>query len=102
MSLAFREQLNFLRKTVNGIIREFEISRAGIRTAESVAQNKNRAWQEKCKQDQFSNRTLVFLFYVLDKTSNLNRLTAVDKWADLLHKIFGVSPKGMKNELDLI
>jgi|GEM_PF-5527896 len=73
-----------------------------LETAVAEYEGKERAWQEKCKQDQLSNRTLVFLFYVLDKASNLNRLTATDKWADQLHKIYGVSPKGMKNELDLV
>ncbi|SDC96529.1 hypothetical protein [Niabella drilacis] len=57
---------------------------------------------EKCRQDQLSNRTLVLLFYVFDKTSCANYLSPNDKCADLLHKLFGVSTKSMKNELDLI
>ncbi|AHF17332.1 hypothetical protein [Niabella soli] len=57
---------------------------------------------EKCKQDQLSNRALVLLFYVFDKASKANYLSPNDKCADLLHKFFGVSTKGMKNELDLV
>lgn len=68
----------------------------------SAYEGKERAWLEKCKQDQLTNRALVLLFYVLDKTSKIEYLNASDKCADQLHKIFGVSPKGMKNELDLI
>jgi hypothetical protein len=45
---------------------------------------------------------LAFLFYAIDKTSKMNYLSATSKCADLLHKIFGVSQKGMQNELDLI
>lgn len=37
----------------------------------------------------------------LDKTSKADYLAPSDKCADLLHKIYGVSTKGVKNELEL-
>lgn len=57
---------------------------------------------EKCRQDQLSTRALVLLFYVFDKISGSNYLAPNDKCADQLHKYFGKSIKGTKNELDLI
>lgn len=59
-------------------------------------------WMEKCKKDQPTVRALAFFFYVLDKTGKINYLSDSDKCADHLHKIFGVSTKAMKTELDLI
>jgi len=73
-----------------------------LETAIAAYESRERTWREKCKQDQLSNRALVFLFYVFDKTSKVNYLAPSDKCADLLHKLYGVSPKGMKNELDLV
>ena len=73
-----------------------------LETVIAAYEGRERAWLEKCKQDQLTNRALVLLFYVLDKTSNISYLSPSDKCADLLHRIFGVSTKGMKNELDLV
>lgn len=73
-----------------------------LETVIAAYEGRERAWLEKCKQDQLSNRALVLLFYVLDKTCNKSYLGPSDKYADQLHRIFGVSPKGMKNELDLV
>ena len=61
-----------------------------------------RIWAEKCKQEQLSTRGLVLLYYVLDVCAEINYLTPSDKSASLLLKIFGVSQKGLKNELDLL
>lgn len=47
-------------------------------------------------------RILVLIFYVFDKTSKANYLTPSDRCAEQQHKIFGVSIKGIKNELDPI
>jgi len=49
-------------------------------------EGKERAWLEKCKQDQPTNRTLALFFYAIDKTSNMSYLSATGKCADLLHK----------------
>ncbi|UPK72480.1 hypothetical protein [Chitinophaga filiformis] len=73
-----------------------------LETAIAAYEGRERAWLEKCKQDQLSNRALVFLFYAFDKTSKANCLTPSDKCADLLHKIFGSSPDGIKKALELI
>ncbi len=73
-----------------------------LETAIANYEGRERAWLEKCKRDQLSNRALVLLFYVFDKTSKANYLAPSDKCADLLHTLYGVSPKGIKNELDLI
>lgn len=73
-----------------------------LETAMAAYDGRERAWQEKCKQDQLSNRALVLLFYAFDKTSKVNYLTPSDKCADLLHKIFGSSPDGIKKALDLV
>lgn len=73
-----------------------------LETAIKAYEGKEQAWLEKCKQDQLSNRALVLLFYVLEKTSKLSFLAPTDRCADQLHQIFGVSPKGMKNELELV
>lgn len=73
-----------------------------LETAIATFEGRERAWLEKCKQDQLTNRALVLFFYALDKTSKANYLTPSDKCADLLHKIFGSSPDGIKKALDLI
>ncbi len=73
-----------------------------LETVIAAYEDRERAWLEKCKQDQLTNRALVLLFYALDKTSKANYLTPSDKCADLLHKIFGSSPDGIKKALDLI
>ncbi|RAJ78955.1 hypothetical protein CLV59_10615 [Chitinophaga dinghuensis] len=73
-----------------------------LETAIATYEDRERSQLEKCKQDQLSNRALVLLYYVFDKTSKANYLAPSDKCADLLHKLYGVSPKGIKNELDLI
>lgn len=65
-------------------------------------EGRERAWLEKCKRDQLTNRALVFFLYAFDKASNANYLTATDKCADLLHKIFGSSPDGIKKALELV
>jgi len=73
-----------------------------LETVIAVHEGREHAWQEKCKQDQLTNRSLVLLFYVFDKTSKANYLNPSDKCADLLHKIFGSSPDGIKKALDLV
>ncbi|RFS20220.1 hypothetical protein DVR12_21130 [Chitinophaga silvatica] len=73
-----------------------------LEMAIATYEGRERSWLEKCKQDQLSNRALVLLFYVFDKTSKADYLAPSDKCADLLHKLYGISPKGIKNELDLI
>jgi alkyl hydroperoxide reductase subunit AhpC len=73
-----------------------------LETVIAAYEGRERAWLEKCKQDQLTNRALVLFFYALDKTSKANYLTPNDKCADLLHKIFGSSPDGIKKALDLI
>jgi len=73
-----------------------------LETAIAAYEGRERAWLEKCKQDQLGSRALVLLFYVFDKTSKANYLAPNDKCADQLHKIFGKSPDGIKKELDLV
>lgn len=73
-----------------------------LETVIAAYEGRDRAWLEKCKQDQLTTRALVLFFYALDKTSKANYLTPSDKCADLLHKIFGSSPDGIKKALDLI
>lgn len=73
-----------------------------LETVIAAYEGRERAWLEKCKQDQLTNRALVLLFYAFDKASKANYLTPSDKCADLLHKIFGSSPDGIKKALDLI
>jgi hypothetical protein len=73
-----------------------------LETVIAAHEGRERAWLEKCKQDQLTNRALVLFFYAFDKASKANYLTPSDKCADLLHKIFGSSPDGIKKALDLI
>ncbi|MCW3466193.1 hypothetical protein [Chitinophaga nivalis] len=73
-----------------------------LETVIAVYEGRERAWLEKCKQDQLTNRALVLFFYAFDKASKANYLTPSDKCADLLHKIFGSDPGGIKKALDLI
>lgn len=61
-----------------------------------------KSWAAKCKQEQLSIRGLVLFYYIFDKCAEVNYLTPSDKSASLLLKIFGVSQKGLKNELDLL
>ncbi|QJB38784.1 hypothetical protein HF324_13275 [Chitinophaga oryzae] len=73
-----------------------------LETVIATYEGRERAWLEKCKQDQLTNRALVLFLYAFDKVSKANYLTPSDKCADLLHKIFGSSPAGIKKALDLI
>jgi len=73
-----------------------------LETVIAAYEGRERAWLEKCKQDQLTNRALVLFFYAFDKAGKANYLTPSDKCADQLHKIFGVSPDGIKKALDLI
>ncbi len=73
-----------------------------LETVIAEFEGNQRAWAEKCKQEQLSTRGLVLLYYILDKCAEINYLTPSDKSASLLLKIFGVSQKGLKNELDLL
>lgn len=73
-----------------------------LETVIAEYEGRERLKLDKCKQDQPTNRALAFLFYVLNQTSKMSYLSASSKCADMLHKIFGVSQKGMQNELDLI
>lgn len=73
-----------------------------LETVVAEFEGNQRVWAEKCKQEQLSTRGLVLLYYILDKCAEINFLTPSDKSASLLLKIFGVSQKGLKNELDLL
>lgn len=73
-----------------------------LETVIAEFEGSQRIWAEKCKQEQLSTRGLVLLYYILDKCAEINFLTPSDKSASLLLKIFGVSQKGLKNELDLL
>lgn len=68
----------------------------------SKYEGRSTSWAEKCRQGQLSTRGLVLLYYILDKCAEINYLTPSDKSASMLLKIFGVSQKGLKNELDLL
>ncbi|WP_341837852.1 hypothetical protein WJU16_08285 [Chitinophaga pollutisoli] len=73
-----------------------------LETVIAEFEGNQRIWAEKCKQEQLSTRGLVLLYYILDKCAEINFLTPSDKSASLMLKIFGVSQKGLKNELDLL
>ncbi|WP_298707377.1 hypothetical protein [Chitinophaga sp.] len=73
-----------------------------LETVIAEFEGNQRIWAEKCKREQLSTRGLVLLYYILDKCAEINYLTPNDKSASLLLKIFGVSQKGLKNELDLL
>lgn len=73
-----------------------------LETVIAEFEGNQRIWAEKCKQEQLSTRGLVLLYYILDKCAEINSLAPSDKSANLLLKIFGVSQKGLKNELDLL
>jgi hypothetical protein len=45
--------------------------------------------QVKCRKEQFSTASLALIFYVLDKTSGMNRLQCNDESASSLTKLFG-------------
>ncbi|WP_346239543.1 hypothetical protein ABDK00_007485 [Niabella insulamsoli] len=73
-----------------------------LETVIATYQNEERAWMAKCKKDQPDNRTLLLLFYVLDKAGKVNYLSPNDKCAVLLSRIFGVATKSMRTDLDLV
>lgn len=73
-----------------------------LETAIAAYEGRERAWMEKCKQDQLGNRVLILFFYAFDKTSHANYLTPSDKCADQLYKVFGKSRDGLKKELNLL
>jgi hypothetical protein len=45
-----------------------------LETAIAAYEGRERAWLEKCKQDQLGNRALVLFFYALDKTDQVENL----------------------------
>lgn len=48
-----------------------------LETVIAAYEGRESAWLEKCKQDQLTNRALVFFFYAFDKASKANYLTPV-------------------------
>jgi hypothetical protein len=57
---------------------------------------------EKCKQAQLSNFTLTLIFYVFDKATGINSLTATEKHAGFLMQLYGVDKGSLKKNLELI
>ena len=57
---------------------------------------------KKCRQAQLSNFALALVFYVIDKTSEINTLQCNDHSASLLMKLYGVDNGSLKKNLELI
>lgn len=57
---------------------------------------------EKCKQAQYSNLTLMLIFHVWDKTSEINSILSLDQLSRLLTKVYGVDNGSIKKNLELL
>jgi len=57
---------------------------------------------EKCRKSQLSNQALCLIFYVLDKTSEINAVKPSDQFASTLAKLYGVDRGSLKTNLELI
>ncbi|MBD0349530.1 MAG: hypothetical protein M3342_10220 [Bacteroidota bacterium] len=73
-----------------------------LETIAATFEGKQLAQLEKCKQAQYSNLTLVLLFYVWNKTGDLGALSSSDHLAKLLTKVYGVDNGSLKKNLELI
>jgi len=73
-----------------------------VEVIKEVQERKQMEQLEKCKQAQLSNFSLALIFYVFDKTTGINSLTATDQHASLLMQLYGVDKGSMKKNLDLI
>lgn len=57
---------------------------------------------ELCRRQQLPVFSLVLLFYVFDKTNQLNFLQSNDRVAKALNKLYGVDERGLKTNLSFL
>ena len=73
-----------------------------LQTIAFTYDSKHLAQLEKCKQAQYSNLALVLIFYVVNKTGEINALNSIDALSKLLMKVYGVDNGSLKKNLELI
>src|ERR1044071_6591309 len=73
-----------------------------VETIKEAFEHKQLEQQEKCRQAQLSNLSLVLFFYAFTKTSNLETIQCNDASANLLTKLFGVDQGSQKKNLELV
>jgi hypothetical protein len=73
-----------------------------VEIIKEVQERKQLEQLEKCKQAQLSNLSLALIFYVFDKTTGINSLTATDQHSGLLMQLYGVDKGSLKKNLELI
>jgi len=109
VSLSFPEKLNFIRKTFKDIIFEFNINRAGIRIAESVAQSISieRISYEAILQEVLSSSSIEK--YMTGQISNISSRLGIPRdnfkkiiSGELTHEIFVPKTKYNQNEKEAI
>jgi hypothetical protein len=73
-----------------------------LETVKEAYERKQKEQLEKCRQAQLSNFALALVFYVFNKTSDINTLQCNDQSAELLMKLYGVDPGSIKKILCVI
>ncbi len=73
-----------------------------LETVKEAYQRKELEQVEKCRRAQMSNMALSLIFYVLDKTSNINAFEASDRFATLMMRLFGKDGGSIKKNMALI
>lgn len=73
-----------------------------LQTIAATYEGRQLAQLEKCKQAQYSNLALVLIFYVWDKTDNLNAGLSIDQLSKILMKLYGVDGGSIRKNIELI
>lgn len=73
-----------------------------LETVKELYERKQLEQTEKCRQAQLSNPALVLVYYVLDKTSEINAIGSNKLIANILMRLYGVDEGSMKKNIDLI
>jgi len=73
-----------------------------LETVKESYQKKDFEQIEKCKRAQMSNMALSLIYYVLDKTSNINALQTNDRFAISMMRLYGKDSGSIKRNMVLI
>jgi len=73
-----------------------------LQTVKEQFERKHLEQTEKCRQAQLSNAALVLVYYVFDKTSEMNSIGNNNQIANILMKLYGVDEGSLRKNIDLI
>ena len=73
-----------------------------LETIKELYERRELEQTEKCRREQLPNQTLILIHFVIDRASGMNALQANEKFAGWLMKLYGVDPRSLKNNMDLL